>query len=245
MEVLGETAPLEWTVMELKTRVKELESEQGISRSEGLDPNATDDPRHGRRGQEGGSAGLPDGGAQHVASGKRDHGHPPAEGPPADLPPSDPVTFGKYSNLTYQEVQSQDQEYCRWVMQTNREGSADYRLSRLAQWLEGNPVKREQDTTRETMTPTLARDPKKQGIHHQPVQSLAASSQDGARGPLVADEQSGVNGPMLKVLHDVTQALKTLQGEVTELRTGQSQEPPRKKEKADTEESFEQASTPK
>ena len=74
---------------------------------EGLDPNVTDDPRHGGRGQEeGGSAGLPDGGAQHVASGKRDHGHPPAEEPPADLPegPSAPIRSGGLREVQQPDV---------------------------------------------------------------------------------------------------------------------------------------------
>lgn len=49
----------------------------------------------------------------------------------------DPVGFGQHCSLQYQEVAASHPDYCRWIIQTNQEESdPDYRLTRLAEWLE-------------------------------------------------------------------------------------------------------------
>ena len=48
----------------------------------------------------------------------------------------DPVAFGAHSNLNYGQVLQQEPQYCSWVATTAQEGQCDYRLARLARWLE-------------------------------------------------------------------------------------------------------------
>jgi hypothetical protein len=65
----------------------------------------------------------------------------------------DPVGFGKFSDLTYQQVRDEKGEYKKWILQTNRESpEADHRLRRLAKWLESHP---EADQEGETSRPSI------------------------------------------------------------------------------------------
>ena len=49
--------------------------------------------------------------------------------------PTDPVGFGAHCGLSYGELKETQPSYCRWVIETAREGTADHRLVRLAGWL--------------------------------------------------------------------------------------------------------------
>jgi hypothetical protein len=51
----------------------------------------------------------------------------------------DPVGFGKYASLTYQELYQKDAQYLQWVLNTAKEGNCDARLSRLARWCQNIP----------------------------------------------------------------------------------------------------------
>lgn len=50
--------------------------------------------------------------------------------------PQDGVGFGTHASLTYEELAMTQKEYCAWVTKTAKEGGCNYRLSRLARWLE-------------------------------------------------------------------------------------------------------------
>lgn len=52
----------------------------------------------------------------------------------AAISAEDPVGFGKYASLTYQELYQQDVQYLQWVLTTAKEGYCDARLARLARW---------------------------------------------------------------------------------------------------------------
>eukprot|EP00435_Cladocopium_sp_Y103_P014620 s1467_g3.t1 len=54
--------------------------------------------------------------------------------------PQDPVGFGQWSHLSYQEVALKEPGYCHWVMRTAAEGDACYRLKRLSAWLETQKI---------------------------------------------------------------------------------------------------------
>ena len=47
----------------------------------------------------------------------------------------DPVGFGQWCHLKYQEVKTQQPAYCQWVLTTAAEGQCSPRLRRLADWL--------------------------------------------------------------------------------------------------------------
>ena len=47
----------------------------------------------------------------------------------------DPVGFGQWCHLKYQEVKTQQPAYCQWALTTAAEGQCSPRLRRLADWL--------------------------------------------------------------------------------------------------------------
>ncbi|CAE7233664.1 RE1 [Symbiodinium sp. CCMP2592] len=68
--------------------------------------------------------------------------------------PADFVGFGKHASLSYALVKENHPEYCRWVVQTAREGQCNPRLLRLAGWLENDveKVQRAQKEIRDAKT---------------------------------------------------------------------------------------------
>jgi hypothetical protein len=56
--------------------------------------------------------------------------------PPA---PTDPITFGKHRDLTYQQVKETEPGYCRWAMEMAEEEGCSLDLKRFAGWLRGQP----------------------------------------------------------------------------------------------------------
>jgi len=48
----------------------------------------------------------------------------------------DPVGFGEHCSLQYHELLAQHPQYASWVVKTATEGECDYRLARLANWLQ-------------------------------------------------------------------------------------------------------------
>ncbi|CAE7221517.1 Faim2 [Symbiodinium microadriaticum] len=61
--------------------------------------------------------------------------------------PSDLVGFGRHSQLTYATVKAEHDQYCQWAVQTAREGQCNPRLRRLAGWVANDVtlVKRAQE----------------------------------------------------------------------------------------------------
>ena len=54
--------------------------------------------------------------------------------------PSDLVGFGRHSQLTYATLKAEHDQYCQWAVQTAREGQCNPRLRRLAGWLANDVV---------------------------------------------------------------------------------------------------------
>ena len=55
---------------------------------------------------------------------------------------TDPIGFGKHGSRSYQEILQEEKGYVDWVITTSREGQANPRLHRLAQWLALNMDKK-------------------------------------------------------------------------------------------------------
>ena len=68
----------------------------------------------------------------------------------------DPVGFGKFSDLTYQEIRDEKEDYKKWILQTNKESpEADHRLRRLAKWLEAHPEPEQEEVTSRPSRPSV------------------------------------------------------------------------------------------
>ena len=48
---------------------------------------------------------------------------------------ADPMGFGKYSQLSFQETYLKDPDYCKWLQTTAAEGPCSIRLERFNRWL--------------------------------------------------------------------------------------------------------------
>ncbi|CAE7559277.1 unnamed protein product, partial [Symbiodinium necroappetens] len=73
-----------------------------------------------------------------------------------DLSPAtdmDPVGFGRHSALTYGELMTSQPDYCKWVRTTADENGkeSDYRLQRLAGWLENQTIKDQGEKIKQLM----------------------------------------------------------------------------------------------
>ena len=144
IESLGETPPSSWTMVELKTRLAELKEENGLDNKTlrvktelqewtiKLNKAATKKAYLQAFCQD--SLGIKISGSETIDQLKR-----------AGLEkiymiakphPSDGVGFGAHASLTYDELRLAQPEHCKWVMTTAAEGGCNYRLSRLARWLE-------------------------------------------------------------------------------------------------------------
>ena len=64
--------------------------------------------------------------------------------------PMDPVGFGMHSSLTYEELFESQKEYVQWVKMTAAEGQCDYRLGRLAAWIQQYEEQKEKQTSRKS-----------------------------------------------------------------------------------------------
>lgn len=65
-----------------------------------------------------------------------DHGPSSMDSEAQQSRPQDGVGFGAHASLTYEEIAMSQKDYCAWVVKTAKEGGCNYRLSRLARWLE-------------------------------------------------------------------------------------------------------------
>lgn len=128
----------------------------------------------------------------------------------------DPVGFGQHAALSYQELKESQQEYATWVVKTWKEGDCDYRLSRLAQWLD---AKGEATSSQMGYPPAPPpKSPPKVNAESFAMVSSAGSSQ---ASPTKSELQT--QGLVLQL----TEAVKSLQSELELLK----EEKPRKKDK--------------
>lgn len=143
---LGETAPKAWTMPELESRILEIHEAAGSVRSTGKEPT----PLRHMMIEMNKASKLK---ANPMSFMENQLRMSPNKNDTIPIlqkkaimkcyqitmaSPEDPVGFGQHCQLQYQELVDQDPQYCQWVIQTSKEDSADYRLMRLAEWLEKN-----------------------------------------------------------------------------------------------------------
>ena len=124
---------------------------------------------------------------------------------------TDPVGFGVNGSLSYAEVKQKAPEYCRWVLQTSREGQANPRLHRLAQWLA--------KTSDDPEPPIQAAAWKGRREGYQKTVMKSGTSASNARS----------EGSTAAMQHEMMAAIQALRHEVAELQSDRrgSRPPPR------------------
>lgn len=110
----------------------------------------------------------------------------------------DPVGFGLHCALSYEELYMHHTDYANWVKKTASEGQADYRLQRLARWIEAMDKQLNTEIQKETKPPWTGR-PMKQGA--KPARSSASIS------------SSSVNEELLMLVRNLQEDVAALKEE--------------------------------
>ena len=165
--------------------------------------------------------------------------------------PSDLVGFGRHASLSYARLQSDHPEYCRWVKETAREGQCNPRLRRLAGWLL-NDVGMVEMAQKEIRQPHKTSDMKGaiSGGYptlqepHSPRSSTATSSKPQTATKKVSSEEDEVHIPATQ-LQALVSTIEMMKEEIANLKG----ERPRKKTTSEEPDvtsvmSFSMASTP-
>ena len=121
---------------------------------------------------------------------------------------ADAMGFGKYSQLSLQETYLKDPDYCRWARATKAEGPCNIRLERFVRWLEKAEEEGGPKDMMNEVIPKPSR-PKARGYKAQPSSMASSSSAPPVPVPDPRDE----------LLLKMTAALQDLREEVDQLRT--------------------------
>ncbi|CAE7925780.1 unnamed protein product [Symbiodinium necroappetens] len=92
----------------------------------------------------------------------------------------DLVSFGLHGLLTYGDLYEQEKGYCRWVVNTARERKelSDFRLRRLARWIEQQDENELQTTPQETVGRPVLSLLQKSGYKEAQTTALSSSNKD-------------------------------------------------------------------
>ena len=142
----------------------------------------------------------------------------------------DKLGFGKYANQTYSHVQQYDDQYCRWVMTTAKEGGGcSMYLTRFATWLENNPRSKAS-----TSMPKVGMNKfveKKEKDKSRGSQGKDPTS--GTSSPELKEPATSSTGPSEKMLQELMEAVATLSEEVQTLKNERGEKPRKMAAKAD------------
>ena len=144
LQQLGENPPRSWTIAELRSRITELREERGLGpvssrnhtplRTMMIEMNKASKKKGDLINYVEQSLGghvtnnMTISQIQRVAVKKIYMSTSPSS--------SDPVGFGEHCAMTYEQLLHSQESYVAWVKKIAKEGDCDYRLSRLATWLE-------------------------------------------------------------------------------------------------------------
>ena len=183
LPALGEAPPPKWSVPELRTRLLELKEEKGLPlrqskpqtvfRSWVVNMNKCrkkadlinflkanfQTPLSGNETMEQ----LQKVGIRHIYE---------ATAPQAE----DPVGFGLHCALSYEELYMHHPDYVNWIKKTAAEGQADYRLMRLARWIEAMDQQLKAEMPKETKAPLTGRTMKQGSKPARSSASISSSS---------------------------------------------------------------------
>ena len=123
---------------------------------------------------------------------------------------TDKVGFGKYANQSYMHVKIYDEQYCRWVVTTAKEGGCSMYLSRFANWLTNYSEK----TTKNAKPKVDMNEfvPKKD-VKKKTEQPASRNS-----SPELKEPSSSSSGPTEAMMKQLMEAVATLTEEVKTLK---------------------------
>lgn len=213
----GEDPPTKWGMTELRTRLLELQEENGEINQKGcateLQVKVKEMNKASRRKPDlqawcRTEMGMPDMPNATIAQLQKAAMEKIYMSTTAH--PNDPVGFGEHASLNYAEIKETQKEYCQWVKTTYQEGDCNYRLARLARWLMKEPdqVSKKTDKTGNKI------EKKKE----TPSQSTTKEDDTGA---------------LMQVMQQMVQRMESMQEEMEDLR-GRSHKKPNRDEEMES-----------
>ena len=142
----------------------------------------------------------------------------------------DKIGFGKYANQTYSHVQQYDDQYCRWVMTTAKEGGGcSMYLTRFATWLENNPKSKTPNyMPKVDMNKFVEKKEKDKSKGSQGKDPTSRTS-----SPELKEPATSSAGPSAKILQKLMEAVATLSEEVQTLKNERGEKPRKMAAKSD------------
>eukprot|EP00435_Cladocopium_sp_Y103_P069276 s590_g33.t1 len=139
---LGESAPNQWTIAEIKARIQELQTEKGINPTKChktelqlwvIQLNKVSKKKADLQAWCQNELGMSLTMSETIPQLQKKAMEQIYMRAAAH--PTDPVGFGEHCSLSYEELRSSQEQYAQWVQKTAQEGQSCYRLQRLAAWL--------------------------------------------------------------------------------------------------------------
>ena len=152
LKALGEDSPDAWTKLEIRQRIHELAEEQpslaaAVAHKTPLETqmsllNKNSKKKATLREYVEQTLGVEVSDVDTIAAMQRKASNKILQ--ECEVHGADPMGFGKYSQLSFQETYLKDPDYCKWVQTTTAEGPCSIRLERFNRWLvkmamEGGP----------------------------------------------------------------------------------------------------------
>ena len=139
---LGENAPQQWTVTEIKARIREIKKERNMPLTKGsktelqlwvIQMNRASKKKSDLQLWCQAELGLSMTHNETINQLQKKAMEKIYQ--KAAPHPTDPVGFGEHCSLSYEELRVSEAAYAQWVLKTAQEGQCCYRMQRLAVWL--------------------------------------------------------------------------------------------------------------
>ncbi|CAL1156524.1 unnamed protein product [Cladocopium goreaui] len=189
----GETAPKQWSIMEIESRLLELKEANGMITQKGkvrppmrhamIELNKASKKKSDLVDYVNNKLMVKTRGTETIQELQRLGTKKIYQTTAAS--PEDPVGFGEHCSLQYHELLAQHPQYASWVVKTATEGECDYRLARLANWLQSPEAQHPMPTYKQTSsgykntsTPASGSNGKTENMMMQMMQMMHALKED-------------------------------------------------------------------
>ena len=217
LKALGEDSPDAWTKLEIRQRIHELAEEQpslaaAVAHKTPLETqmsllNKNSKKKATLREYVEQTLGVEVSDVDTIAAMQRKASNKILQ--ECEVHGADPMGFGKYSQLSFQETYLKDPDYCKWLQTTAAEGPCSIRLERFNRWLvkmatEGGP--KASPVEPEIVAPR----PKSRGTKSA---SMTAASSSSPPKTTTNDQRDEMILQMATVLQDLKEEVDQLRAE--------------------------------